>query len=100
MFKTYAFNYTPMGQARRGILIPMTDALGDILGKREQTEPPEFTEIRTFIRDKFDASCQLQMQNGQIIITVTNSALAGSLQFELHNLEEKLSGKKLRIRIG
>lgn len=78
----------------------MSDALGDILGKRKQTEPIEFTEIRKFIRDKFGASCQLQMQNGQIVITVKNSALAGSLQFELHNLEEKLAGKKLRIRIG
>ncbi len=78
----------------------MTDTLGDILGKRKQAEPSEFTEIRAFIRDRFNADCNLQLQNGHIVITVANSALAGSLQFELHNLEEKLGSKKLRIRIG
>ncbi len=78
----------------------MTDTIGDILGKRKQAEPAEFTEIRTFVHDKFNADCTLQMQNGHIVITVENSALAGSLQFELHNLEEKLGSKKLRVRIG
>ncbi len=77
----------------------MPDALGDILSNRKQAEPPEFTEIRQFILNRFNAPCKLQVQNGQIVISVASSALAGSLQFELHSLEEK-TGKKLRIRIG
>ena len=79
----------------------MSDSLKDILASKKQSEPVEFSLIRKFIHEKFNAPCLLSTQNGQIIITVNNSALAGSLQFEIHNLEKSIgSGKKLRIRIG
>lgn len=77
----------------------MGTSIGDLLRDKKPSEPEEFSVIRQFISERFSANCQLQIQNGAIIITVANSALAGSLQFELHELEEK-TGKKLRIRIG
>jgi len=77
----------------------MSSSLGDILGNRKSAEPPEFTEIRRFIRERFGSDCRLQLQNGQIVIIVAGSALAGSIKLELHELEER-TGKKLRLRIG
>jgi hypothetical protein len=80
----------------------MADALGDILsGRTRSNEPPEFDVIKRFVQKKFNIIPKLSVQRGNIVISMPNSAAAGSLRLEIHMLQAQLStSKKLLIRIG
>ncbi len=79
----------------------MSDSIGDVLGKRQYNEPPEITVIRDFVRAHYGEVPKLRVTQDSILITVSNSALAGSLRMRLHTLNSKLkTDKKLLIRIG
>jgi hypothetical protein len=79
----------------------MSTSISDLLKQRPNTEPPEITLIKAFVRDEFDASCTVQMQTNLIIISVASASLAGSLRMRLHELQEQLETKKrLMIRIS
>ena len=80
----------------------MSDSIGDILNKQKrQSEPREFPVIRQFILDRYQEEHKLSMSNKNIIISVPNSALAGSLQMELHKLSELCqTEKRLILRVS
>lgn len=78
----------------------MTDSIGDLLLKRDFDEPPEVRLIKEFIRKKFGAEVGVATQQNQIIISVSNGALAGALRMKLHELQKLCAtDKKLVIRI-
>lgn len=78
----------------------MTDSMEDLLSKRGPSEPIEFQIIRKYISDNFDEPISLSSRNNQIIITVNNSAFAGALQLQLHEVRELLPDKQLiRVQI-
>ncbi len=65
--------------------------LGDILAQKHlPQEPAEFKIIRTFIQERFDVTPGLQLRDNSIIISVPGSAAAGSLRFQLHELQDLL----------
>lgn len=79
----------------------MSNDLKDLLAKRANHEPPEFKQIRDFVQEKLGITPALAIRNDLIIISMPNSAAAGSLRFELHNLTKVCKTKKrLMIRIG
>lgn len=80
----------------------MSSNIGDILaGKGNFKEPPEIRIIKSFVNEKYKTLPQVIIQDTQIIIGVTNAALAGALRMHLHELKELCQTKKrLVIRIG
>jgi hypothetical protein len=80
----------------------MTNSLKDILGGRAKgNEPPEFGVIKRYMMKNFKTVPKLAMSNKNIIISVPNAALAGSLRMSLHELKEECkTDKRLIIRIG
>ncbi len=79
----------------------MSDSIADLLSKRDFEEPPEVRIIKDFIRKQFDVDVSVAIQQQQIIIGVTSSALAGALRMHLHEIQRLLvSDKKLVIRIS
>lgn len=79
----------------------MSDAIGDLLPKRIDNEPPDFAVIRTFISKHFNLVPKLAVHPSSITITVPSAAIAGELRFKLHELQSLCSSdKRLIIRIG
>jgi hypothetical protein len=69
--------------------------LGDILAKKSLPhEPAEFPAIRRFVQDNFDVSPRLQLRENSIIISVPGSAVAGSLRFQLHDLQDQIDTER------
>lgn len=65
--------------------------LGDILATRQfPPEPEEFTLIRQFVEERCQVTPKLQLRDQTIVITVPGSAAAGTLRFQLPELQEKL----------
>lgn len=78
----------------------MTDSLADLLGKRNFEEPPEVRIIKEFVRKRFNADVSVNLQQSQIIISVSGSSLAGALRMHLHELKKLCeTEKRLVIRI-
>lgn len=79
----------------------MANNIGDIISKKQFSEPEEFKIIRRFVLDRFDEKVDLKIQNKMIVISVKGSALAGELQLCLHELSSSLpASTKLRIQIA
>ncbi len=79
----------------------MSDSLGDLLSQSRFTEPPEIKTIKSFVKDRFNSVPSVTIHQSQIIIGVSNAALAGTLRVHLHELQELCQTKKrLVIRIG
>lgn len=80
----------------------MTSNIGDILaGKQKFVEPPEIRIIKAFVNEHYQSMPEVTIKESQIIIGVSNAALAGALRMQLHKLQELCQTKKrLVIRIG
>lgn len=79
----------------------MSDAIGDILNKKQPAEPAEFALVRQYVHDCIGVTPRLTLQSSTIIISVPSSAAASSLQLQIHQLKKKLPPNlKLQIRIG
>jgi hypothetical protein len=79
----------------------MSDTIGDLLAKRQFEEPPEVKIIKEYIFAHFQADSHVTMQPNQIVISVSNSSLAGALRMKLYELQGLVGLKKrLVIRIG
>lgn len=66
--------------------------LSDILASKHlPTEPPEFSVIRDFVKEHFDVTPKLQLRDQSIIISLPGSAVAGSLRFQLPQLQALLN---------
>lgn len=79
----------------------MSNSLGDILEKKDFSEPSEIQAIKDFVNSKFKEVPKVKLTDNAIIICVSNSSLAGALRPELHKLTAELNTKKrLIIRIN
>lgn len=79
----------------------MSDKLGDLLSKSKFSEPSEIKVIKSFVEENFKSTPLVTIQQTQIVIGVSNAALAGALRVHLHTLQELCQTKKrLVIRIG
>jgi hypothetical protein len=79
----------------------MSDSLGDLLAGRRPEEPAEVQVIKQFMLDNYQAAAGVAVRDGQIIIQVASSALAGTLRMRLHELKELCAtNKRLIIRVG
>ena len=79
----------------------MSDSLADLLANRQFDEPEEIKIIKDYIFAHFQADSHVTMQSNQIVISVSNSSLAGALRMKLHELQQLCETKKrLVIRIG
>ncbi len=79
----------------------MADSLRNLIQSRRGDEPPEFGVIRQFLRQNYQAECQLALSAHQIVIIVNSAALAGSLRLKLHELQKSCgTDRRLVIRIG
>lgn len=77
------------------------DPIKNLLGNRKRNEPAEISAIKDYIDSRFHATASVLMQDRQIIITVPNASLAGTLRMHLPQLADTLkTDKRLVIRIG
>ncbi len=78
----------------------MADLLADLLATKNLEEPDEILIINNFLRENYQAICQVTMAPRQIIIAVKGASLAGALRMRLHELQTLCqTDKKLIIRI-
>ena len=78
----------------------MADSIKDLLGEKNFSEPREVTIIKRFLKENFDASCQVSLQLRTITIGVAGASLAGALRMRLHELRTLCkTDKRLLIRI-
>lgn len=79
----------------------MSERLGDILLRRDDSEPPEIAAIKKFVQERFNTSVSVAVRKKQIIITAKNASLAGSLRMHIVDLQKITKNKaKIIIRIG
>ena len=79
----------------------MADSIKDLLNNRGFEQPDEIIHIKNFVNDIFDETPAVKITPNSIIITVSNSALAGALRMHLHTLSEEMkTTTKLLIKIG
>lgn len=81
----------------------MSDSLGDLLSDKAKryTQPSEIEIIKNFVKAKFDTDISVLVKPTQIVIGTPSAALASSLRFHLHEIEQLVgSNRHLIIRIG
>lgn len=79
----------------------MTDSIKNLLGKRQFETPDEITQIKKFVQKEFSEEPKVKIAGQNIIITVSNAAIAGNLRYQVYQLQQDLNtNKKLLIRIG
>lgn len=78
------------------------ESLGSILGSKKFTPPDEMLAVKDYIEQRYSSSCSVSVEKNAVIISVPNSALAGTLRMEQRELIKKckLGDKRLIIRIG
>lgn len=78
------------------------DSIGDVLGKKSFAPPDEIALIKDYIKRRYKSPCTVKLQNGNLVILVRNSALAGTIHLERQRLIDSvgLKDKKLIIRTG
>jgi hypothetical protein len=67
------------------------DSINHILTRREVNEPPEFSRIKKYLKDKYDYDCMLTIKGKSLVIGVSNSSLLSTLRYDLPNLKRELS---------
>ena len=78
----------------------MADSLADLLAKKDLGEPTEVLVIKTFLQDNYKTTCQITIQQNQIVISVKGASLAGALRMRLHELQTLCqTDKRLVLRI-
>ena len=79
----------------------MTNAIGDILSKRQPKEPEEFGVIRDFVQKKLSVTPKVQLNGDVYIVTMPSAAAASGLQPEIYRLRNIIKTKRrIQIRIG
>lgn len=79
----------------------MTDSIKDLLQKKNFDQPDEIIKIKNYVIKKFGEEPAVKVTPSSVVISVSNSALAGALRLELHKLENQLdSEKRLIIKIN
>ena len=79
----------------------MSQAMGDILSKRDYAEPPEVQQIRDFVEKAIGVTPRISIGTENYVIQVPSAAAAGALRTQLFQLQNELGTKRrLVIRIG
>jgi ribosomal protein L31E len=79
----------------------MTDSIKDLLANKSFRAPDEIEQIKRFVQKEFNEEPKVKIAGANIIITVSNAAVAGNLRYQVHQLQQDLNiDKKLLIRIG
>lgn len=78
----------------------MSESLGDLLAKKTLKEPEELLVIRTFLKENYEADCELSVNKQQIVISLRGASLAGAVRMRLHELQALCqTDKRLVLRI-
>lgn len=79
----------------------MSDSIADLLSKKNFGEPIEIEVIKHFVKENFNSTCQVTINQRQIVIGVPGASLAGALRMRLHELQALCqTEKRLIIRIS
>lgn len=77
------------------------DSLFTILSGKDFEEPPEIASIKKYIQDEFQIDASVQVRDKDIVVTVPNAALAGTLRMRVPEITRRCQlDKKLTFRIG
>jgi hypothetical protein len=78
------------------------DSLNNILAHRNFDEPAEVTSIKKYIYDSYAVAVEITAREKELIITVPNAALAGTLRMQAPEIKRRCSvnDKRLVFRIG
>ena len=78
------------------------ESLGSILGAKNFTPPDEISAVKNYVLQRYKSKCTVRLEHDVVIVSVLNSALAGTLRMEQQELIKKcaLGDKRLIIRIG
>lgn len=78
----------------------MSESIGELLAKKDLNEPDEVKVIKLFLREHYRATCQVAINQRQIVITVKGASLAGAIRMRLHELQTLCqTDKRLVLRI-
>lgn len=77
------------------------DSLFNILSDRNFDEPPEVLAIKKYVEDEFKSQVTVTAREKDVIVTVPNAALAGTLRMRSPDIKRRCQiEKKLIFRIG
>ena len=79
----------------------MGDSLGDILGSRGLSEPPEIKLIKDFVISEVGLTPEVRVTPSSFIVSVPSAAAAGTLRFKLFQLQRQLGNqRKIILKIS
>ena len=77
------------------------DSLSNILRNKNYDEPPESSAIKKYVHDEFKVEVGVQVRDRDIVILVSNAALATTLRLRGPEIKRRCQlDKKLTFRIG
>jgi hypothetical protein len=77
------------------------DSLLHILADKDFDEPSEMRSIKKYVWDEFQTEVTVQVRNNDLIVTVPNAALAGTLRMRGPEITRRCQlDKRLVFRIG
>lgn len=78
------------------------ESIADLLGRKDFTPPDEVALAKEYIQRRYQSPSIVRVQNGNLVVTVRNSALAATIHLERQALIDAvgLGNKKLIIRTG
>jgi hypothetical protein len=77
------------------------DSLQDILGKKDFTPPDEIASVKEFIMRRYKSPSRVRVERNVLIVRVSSSGLAATLQLEQRILIDACNlTKRLIIRVG
>ena len=62
------------------------ESLQEILSKKDFKKPDEMQALGDYINRKYGKKCSIKLQRDALIVSVSNSALAATLQLERQNI--------------
>jgi hypothetical protein len=79
----------------------MTNQIGDLIGRKNYSEPPEIQQIKEFVKARIGIVPKVSIRPESYVVSVSSAAAAGTLRIHLRELQELLGAeKKILIRIG
>ena len=77
------------------------DSLNSILSNKDFDEPPEISSIKKYVQDEFQTDVSVMVREKDIIIGVSNAALANTLRLRSPEIKRRCQlDKRLIFRIG
>lgn len=78
----------------------MSNSLGDILGKRGLSEPPEIKLIKEFVQKEIDLTPDVRVTKTTFVVSIPSASAANTLRFKLFQLQRSLGHeRKIIIKI-